>query len=477
MGGIDRRDRLLWWSAVSAIALIGLALRIIAARGGLWTDEAWSVIYAAQARDAIGVFLRINHDNNHHLNSLWLQAIGPAAPPILARVPSIAAGTLCIIVAALFGRRRSLAAGIVAALLFAIAPMLLAFGSEARGYAMMLLAALTMLLIVGDAIDGRPLRGAPAWLAPVAVLGMFSHLTMVAAVAIATLWAYLEWRADRGADAAMRATLKLMAPAITGTALVIAFVFAAAALSPTGLRVGGYNPFSARLFAGALNDVALWSIGLGARWPWLVPICLGLLALVLLARPPQWLGSRARLYALLIIVVPAGILAVQAGNSSFPRYYLTSGIGLLLLLSESIARGLGGRPVMRVAAAALVAALIAVSAYRDHLLIQEDRGRPDAALADMAALLPGGARIAFPEPRLKGVVAVAAERTGYRARFAGGCSPADFLLASRDMAPTPRTIERCGVPMDAIDSSTTSPLTGDAWILYRPRKLAKPQGR
>ena len=82
MEGKRRRERLGWWAAVGAIALAGLALRIAAARGGLWTDEAWSVVYAAQARDAAGVFLRINHDNNHHLYSLWLQAVGPAAPPL-----------------------------------------------------------------------------------------------------------------------------------------------------------------------------------------------------------------------------------------------------------------------------------------------------------------------------------------------------------------------------------------------------------
>jgi hypothetical protein len=67
MNATGRSDRLGWWIAVGAIALAGLALRIVAAHGGLWTDEAWSVIYAAQARDAVGVFFRINHDNNHHL--------------------------------------------------------------------------------------------------------------------------------------------------------------------------------------------------------------------------------------------------------------------------------------------------------------------------------------------------------------------------------------------------------------------------
>jgi len=165
------RDRL-WWMAVAGLTLVGLALRVAAARGGLWTDEAWSVVYAAEARDPIGVFIRINHDNNHHLYSLWLQAIGPAASPMLARAPAVVAGSLCIVVAALIADRRSRRAGIVAALLFAISPSLVVFGSEARGYAMMLLAALAMLLLVSDAVDDRPARGAPWWLAAIAALGM-----------------------------------------------------------------------------------------------------------------------------------------------------------------------------------------------------------------------------------------------------------------------------------------------------------------
>src|ERR1041385_197251 len=102
----ENRQQLWWWGAVIAIALAGLALRLVAAHGALWTDEAWSVIYAAQARDPIGVFLRINHDNNHHLYSLWLQAIGPRASPLLARAPAIIAGSLAITVAALLVARR-----------------------------------------------------------------------------------------------------------------------------------------------------------------------------------------------------------------------------------------------------------------------------------------------------------------------------------------------------------------------------------
>ena len=479
MEGKQGRERFWWWAAVGTIAVVGLVLRVAAAQGGLWTDEAWSVVYAAQARDAVGVFLRINHDNNHHLYSLWLQAVGPAASPLLARAPAILAGALSVVLAALFAGRRSSAAGIVAALLFALSPALVVFGSEARGYAMMVLAALLMLLIVSDAIDGPPVRHASLMLTGLAIFGMFSHLTVAAPVAIAALWFYLEKRARTEPRTALRATARLMGPALVATASAVIFVFTAAMLSPTGMRIGGYEPFSAFRFASALNDLTLWSIGVAAPWPWLVPLLVGLVAVALFVVRPDWLGSRARLYALLILAVPVGAGLLQAGNTSFARYYLASAIGLLLLVAEWIGRGLARPGAARAGAFILVAAIVAVSGYRDSLLVAIDRGRPDRPVSDMAAISPAGARIAFTTPRLKAVVGVAAERTGYPARFAGGCDKADFLLAAqlRWSPPPPRTTTRCGVPMVAIDSSVTIPITGDSWVLYRPQELAKLRSR
>ena len=471
MDGAGRRE-LGWWAAVGAIALVGLWLRFVAAHGGLWTDEAWSVIYAAQARDPVGVFLRINHDNNHHLYSLWLQAVGVDASPLLERVPAILAGALAVFPAAIFAGKRSRAAGLVAALLFAVTPTLVVFGSEARGYSMMLLAALVLLVMVDNAVSGRDIHGARWWLCLVAFLGMLSHMTMAAPVGIAALWFYLERRSQAGPDRAIRDSLRLMGPALVATAAVPVFVALAAALSPTGMRIGGYAPFALGHYTAALDDLALWSAGFSAPWPWLVPVLLGALAVVIALRPPEWLGARARLYPLLIVSVPVGLAAARAGNSEFARYYLASALGLLLLMAEWLGRGLTARPSVRAGAVAVVAALLAVGAYRDMLLISADRGHPAAPVADMAALQPAGARVAFVGPRLKGIVAVAAERSGYAARFAGGCTPADFLLAAQSRwAPTPATVVRCGIRMNAIDSSVTIPLTGDSWVLYRARTL------
>ncbi|MDP9163884.1 MAG: hypothetical protein M3N06_07310, partial [Pseudomonadota bacterium] len=75
---------------IAAALLAALALRLAMARGGLWLDEAWSAVMAHDVGTPLGVLTSINHDNNHPLNSWWLQLVGLAAPPLLARAPAIA---------------------------------------------------------------------------------------------------------------------------------------------------------------------------------------------------------------------------------------------------------------------------------------------------------------------------------------------------------------------------------------------------
>ncbi|MBA3896385.1 MAG: hypothetical protein H0X36_04455, partial [Sphingomonadaceae bacterium] len=72
--------------------IAALILRVLNARGGLWLDEAWSVVLAGEAAPVVGVFASINHDNNHHLNTLWVQLLGPAAPPLALRALAIFSG-------------------------------------------------------------------------------------------------------------------------------------------------------------------------------------------------------------------------------------------------------------------------------------------------------------------------------------------------------------------------------------------------
>ena len=460
------------WSAVAAFAAAGLILRLLAAGGALWTDEAWSALHAAEVGTPLGVFLWINHDNNHHLYSLWLQAIGLQASPLLARAPAIAAGTLAILVAALIGARRSAAAAVVAAALFAVAPILVIYGSEARGYALMILAALTMLLLVDRWLEGETDDPPVTGLALLAFLGTLSHLTMVAPVGLIALWVYGVRRAADGPDAALRSTARVMGPALACAALVVAMVVAAAEASATGMQVGGYAPFTAGMFATALDELIATTLGLSLGNVWLGPLLLGLGIAALTVRPPHWVGRRRWLYPLLILSVPVAVGLLHVGNSGFARYYLPSALGLLLIASEWIGRGIGSPDRRRWISLAVLAVVLGAGLWRDSELIRLQRGDPDRPLRTVAALAPHGASIAFAEERLHGVMLAAAARSGYRFTAAKDCAPAEFLIAARNSAsPVPPVIVRCGVTMRAIAFGNTGVLSGEGWALYRSQTL------
>ena len=87
-------------AAYALLAILGVAVwvRIVSAHGGLWVDEAWSAVLVAKADTPWAVFTSINHDNNHHLNSLWMQAVGYAAPPLALRALSIVTGAAAVLV-------------------------------------------------------------------------------------------------------------------------------------------------------------------------------------------------------------------------------------------------------------------------------------------------------------------------------------------------------------------------------------------
>ena len=459
MDGSGQSKRPWWWVGIAGIALAGLLLRIVAAQGGLWTDEAWSATYAAQAGDPFGVFLRINHDNNHHLISLWLQAVGEGAAPWLARIPAILAGTAAILVAALLVGRTSKAGGLLAAMLFAFSPILVTYGSEARGYALMVLATLVVLLLV---CDPRTSPRRPVAIAVATLLGMLSHLTMIAVIVLVALWVYLERRPADGPAGAARSTARLMGPAIAVAAAVLALVFGAAAASPLGMQVGGYAPFASADYRTALDDLSGWTFGLTALPDWLRLAAIILVAAWIALRSPAWLGPRGRLYAILILGVPLVAAVIQPGNIQFARYFLLSAIGLLLLSAEALGRLIEQGKAARVAAVAAMAVVALLMLFQDRTIVEARRGQPERIVATLRQVSPQGARIAIQAPRLEAVAKLAARQANYPLQLVPDCAGAAFVLAESSAAP------ECG-SMVRLASGRGTALSGDDWALYRRR--------
>ena len=352
---IDQRSDLL---LVSAIIIAGFVLRCFAARGGLWTDEAWSLVYAQRAGDALGVLTRINHDNNHHLNSLWLHLVGAEAAPILMRGLSIMTSSITILVAALIGFRRNRPTGVITAALFALSPIMVVYGSEARGYAPMMLAMMIMIWRIDIWLEDRSAPRPALLLAFCALIGSFSHLTMLFAVAMLGLWVFFAGVHRCGVLKSIRVTADLLGPALAVAVLSVSAVVIIAARSATGLQVGGYIPFAWPLFSNALSELLTLSTGIGYAAQSAIWAALAIAAFGVTMRFTPWQlpTERKWFYAVMILTMPVAVAFLHPGNSQYARYYLPAAIAILLLIGE----GLGHFAIYQQRSKIIVGAILSV---------------------------------------------------------------------------------------------------------------------
>jgi hypothetical protein len=147
-----RRDVL----AVSALAVGGLTLRLVATRG-IWLDEATSIQQAEMPLSQMLEILRTTdvHPPLHHL-VLWVTVRLLGTGELAVRLPSLIAATalvplLFVVARELYDRR----AGYAAAALGAVAPFAVWYAQEARMYALfMVFALLAVWLQVRIVRDG-----------------------------------------------------------------------------------------------------------------------------------------------------------------------------------------------------------------------------------------------------------------------------------------------------------------------------------
>jgi len=462
MGRIEPRT----WRAIGAIALLGLALRVAAAQGALWLDEAWSAVTAQDVATPLGVFLEINHDNNHHLNTLWLQLVGLDAPPLLQRALSIVTGTAVIPVAALIGARLGKAPALCMALLFAVSPLLVTYGAEARGYAPMVLALLATVLIVARWLDDSAQRVPAVALAVTALLGMFAQLTMAFGLVAVAMWVGFElFLVARPATPPWSKAARVLAPLLLPAVAAVGLVLWAA--GPGGLRFGNYDAFSWNSF----NDgvTAMWTYAFSGLALWLVGLFLILVWPRETAR--RGLPCGELICFGLMALVPAGVLLLELGNSGTPRYYLVAGIGWLALVALRAGERFAAGGWQRVAAVAGMGAIVAASLVTDVTIIRDQRADPGLAIAAMRERAPGGTLAAVDRPRASAVLQAASASSGYPVMVSEApCPAAPFLFIDRDGdEPFPDAPERCGNKYQVIAEAHPAGLSGTHWKLYERR--------
>jgi hypothetical protein len=339
------------------------------------------------------------------------------------------------------------------------------YGSEARGYALMILATLFMILLATKVVEGRANRTTRWLMALIAALGMLAHMTMLAPTGLVFLWIYLEKRKSLGSSRAMADTLAVTAPAIAACAAVLALILVPAILSPTGMQTGGYNPPTFDNYVLGLSNMESWTAGLTFPLRWLALVALFGIGVAMLVRPPVAMGPRAKLYGLLILGVPIVIFVERIGNAQFARFYLSTAIGLLLLSAEWAALAVRRGKTARALAAAAGVLFVITAVWNNRQLIELQRGQHERAIALMEAKAPLGARAAI-ATQISAPMWVAAVEANYPLKRAKGCAPAEFMIVLR-VRESAHTVMRCGRPMRAIGWSEATDLTGDAWVLYR----------
>ena len=462
MGDIidDRRTR---WLLLGIYAL-AFALRLAGAQGSLWLDEAWSAMLAADVKTPVGVFWDINHDNNHHLNSLWLQSVGLSAPTVLMRALSIVAGTLTVPVAAAIARPRGAVFALVTALLFAISPVLVTLGSEARGYAPMSLALLISIRLVDRTLSEPEADNPSTKIALCFLFGALAQLTVLFGVIALMGWVFFAWWHRASFAVAVWQTLRLFALPVAVLTAVLGLMVVAALSSEAGFEFAAYQTFTFLKFLHAVVELAGYTIG----YP-VVTIALPLLTLALLVLAPRFSVSRIAFYRLAIFGFPAAMVVLQTGNPGHPRYYLLAALALLLMLGEMIGYGLTRTDRGRWIAGVALGAIAAGSLVQDLDLAMNRRGDPAAAIRALQRVKPEGATVMSDRTTGHDMLVIAALQARYPLTLAGRRCPApDFVFADRYKGePRPDTFARCGITYQPLVEREAHGLSGTHWTLYR----------
>jgi len=357
------------------IVALGVALRVQGAQGDLWQDEIWSLNHATAMTAWHEVFWNVIHDNNHPLNTLYMYLTGPDQAPWVYRLASIIGGALSILAAGWAVGREGGGRVLVAMLLAAVLYPLVHFGSEARGYALMILFA----YIAFGAVDrAQSPTGWARWLFALAVtLGALSHFSILPIVFMMSIAFGLRRLKDgHGFWPSVHATMRFCAPAAGGLALIGAGVVYGFNHLTQGWYGGGaaYCPDEG-CFIGALDSIVRFSTGgFGAGLPGLPS---GLFAILILSAV-GWLllqgRARAFLYATLFIGTPLLYLALGQPNVPFGRYFLGVMAFLPILLADLTAQLRHSARAGRIIGGLAILLLVSANAWAVTRFHQVGRG-------------------------------------------------------------------------------------------------------
>jgi hypothetical protein len=473
-------------AAAIGLVVLGAILRICGARGDLWLDEIWSLALLKPVRSFATIIWGINHDNNHVLNSIYLYLVGPDAPPIILRGLAIALGIGSVIAAGLALRRSGIVGALAAMLLFAVSYPMVNFGSEARGYAGLILFSLVALFFLQREFSSGSSLNRHCFGVAIG-FGLLSHLSMVISAVAFGLWTlFVTWRRTANVGKALLRSFIILFPALA-LSIAVALTVGFAALRygfvvsvesvPGKFAIGGINPFGFISFINSYGELLRLTVGLPDSVP--NAACLaGAIALiglsVLLWRDRN--DNRSSLYVISVILLPAAALAAHLSNTSFPRYFLVSGTMFLLFIADSVNRAWLNGGLFRLTAAICLVAIVGGNTISLFHFLSEGRGNYVLALKRMTE--NGGIIYASDHNfRTSMVVNYYSHRLGVFAKNVAGkdwCRepPHWYIIENPDSAllaydEFEAKFPACALRLRRTDLFPYWGLSGRQWVLYR----------
>jgi hypothetical protein len=466
-----------WIATLSIIVAAGGGVRLVGARGDLWLDEIWTLLLIAPVRSVGEILWGIGHDNNHYLNSIYLYLLGPDTSSLAQRGLAVAMGTATVAVAGLAAAPRGRAAAIFAMLLFAFSYPMVHYGSEARGYAGLVLFLLLALVFLQRALDRCDWRLRHA-LGLAIGLGFLSHLTMAAGAATLGAWTiWVLWRRTGSLRQAADMTLTIFRPALGWTSAVGACV--AIASLRQHFNFGSVTPFAPADFVDGYGGLIRGLLGVPDSVSYLIPswACLAAAAAAIALAAFVWRAREAyvSLYVIAVIALPAAIFLVEVPNVQFGRYFLASGTYFLLFLGDALGDAWSRGGVTRFGAGAVLGAMLIGNAAALMSFFEDQRGHYSDAIAVMAR--DGGFSYSSDhEFRTRTVIDFFAAKHSIAADYvrpAEWCqSPPQFMVI--EDADTAKRFDQldlgtlqCPLRFERGESFASSRLSGRPWTIYR----------
>lgn len=374
--------------ALAICVVAGLMLRVMAAGGDLWLDEIWSLDLIKPLHNPLAVFWAISHDNNHPLNSLWLALVGQDGDPLTYRALSVFLGTLTIPAAALAAGPRPMAA-LAGAVIAAVSLPFVHYGSEARGYAGLILFHFLAIAAWERALaDGRPRW---RWMLGAAIgVGTLFHMTMLAfagVLGLATIVVRL--RAGRRPSAAIADALVLFHPAVRSLVPFTASLVAGV-LVVGQFRFGGLGIPAAGDAAAAFGRMVGSTFGFPAGWSTAAAVLVPALGLVVVLAPTSLPPPRRALAFIGLTVLPLVLVVGPFPNMELPRYHMHASSIAVVLVATGFGRLCDHGRGARVAAILLGLAFLASAVDPLATLLKTGRGSYETLAVAMARAVPGG---------------------------------------------------------------------------------------